>query len=365
MTSKLKLLVATSFIPAVMMGASAAYAAGTLVDTNIQNDVSVNFQVSGVNQTAETASNVFEVDRKVIFTLLEAATTGTTSVGPNQQDAVTRFQLTNSSNDMLDFSLAAAQLGGGTAEHGGTDNFNVSNLQFFVDADPDGAGPLLPDGIFNSAVDTATTVDNLAPDAQRYIFVVGDIPIAQVTGDVAGVTMTATALLSTGGAITASGDGDLNTAGIETIFADTGRDGIESDGDDYTVSAADLTVTKLSRVVRDNLNGPGTSADPTNPKAVPGATVEYCIVVSNAATATATATNVAVSDDLSIATLSDISYDGSFQAVLDGTVVTGNTCTPGATNASYSGGTNGIVSGTLTNIAPGETRTLVFRVTID
>lgn len=360
MTSKLKLLVATSLIPAVMMGASAAHAAGTLVDTNIQNDVSVNFQVGSVSQTAETASNVFEVDRKVIFTLLEAATTGTTSVSPNQQDAVTRFQLTNSSNDTLDFSLAAAQLAGGTAEHGGTDNFNVANLQFFVDSTSGGTV-----GVYDPGVDIATTVDNLAPDAQRYIFVVGDIPISQVTGDVAGVTMTATALLSTGAAITASTDTDLNTAGIETIFADAGRDGIESDGDDYTVSAADLTVTKLSRVVRDNLNGPGTSADPTNPKAVPGATVEYCIVVSNAATATATATNVAVSDDLSIATLSDISYDTGFQAVLDGTVVSGNTCTPGATNASYSGGTNGIVSGTLTNIAPGETRTLVFRVTID
>ncbi len=69
-----------------------------------------------------------------------------------------------------------------------------------------------------------------------------------------------------------------------------------------------------------------------------------------------------VSDDL--ATLTDVTYVAS-SGKIDGTVVSGSTCTPGTTNASYTGGANGIVSGTLTDIAPGETRTLVFQVTID
>lgn len=346
MTSKLKLLVATSTVTAVLMNAGSAHAAGTLVGTDIQNNVTVNYQVGTVAQTAETGSNTFKVDRKIIFTAIEAATTGTTSVVPGQQDAVTRFQVNNTSNDTLDFTLSAAQLSGGLAEHGGTDVFDVSNLQFFVDANGNGT--------YEAGTDTATTINDLAPDQSRYVFVIGDIALTQTNGQVAGVTLTATARNSDGSPITAATDSTTNTDNVETIFADTGRDGVESDGDDYTVSAADLTVSKLSRVVSD-----GVSA--SNPKAIPGAVVEYCIVVSNAAGA-ATATNVAVSDDLSL--VPDVTFQGSFTPAIDGTVVSGNTCTPGAGSGSYNGGTN-VVSGTLANIAGGETRTLVFRVTID
>ena len=46
---------------------------------------------------------------------------------------------------------------------------------------------------------------------------------------------------------------------------------------------------------------------PTDPKAIPGATVEYCITVAND-TGAATATDVDVVDDLPF----DVSYDNSF-----------------------------------------------------
>ena len=351
MTSKLKFLVATSTLAAAIMNASSAHAAGALVGTDITNQVSVAYQVGGVNQTAVTDTETFLVDRKIIFTTVEAATTGTTTVVPGQQDAVTRFQVSNTSNDTLDFSLLATQLANGaTAAHGGTDAFDVANLQVFVD-NVSGGGTV---GVYDPGIDTATSIDNLAPDDSRYVFVIGDVALTQTNGQVAGVSLAATALNSNGSAITAATDGTANTAGVETIFADTSRDGVETAGDDYTVSAAALTVTKLSRVVSD-----GVSA--SNPKAIPGAVVEYCIVVSNAAGA-ATATNVAVSDDLAL--VPDVTFLGSFTPATDGTVVSGSTCTPGSGTGSFNGGTN-IVSGTLANIAAGETRTLVFRVTID
>lgn len=346
MTSKLKILVATGTISAAMMSASSAFAAGSLVGTNVQNTATIDYQVGGVPQTQRTATDLFNVDRKVIFTLTEATVVGTTSVVPGQQDAVTRFTLNNTSNDTLDFDLAAAQLAGGAAEHGGTDVFDLTGFTFFVDANANGT--------YEAGTDTATTVNNLAPDTSIGIFVVGDISLAQTNGQVAGVTMTATARNADGTAITAATDATANTAGIETIFADTGRDGIESDGDDYTIAAPNLTVTKLSRVISD-----GVSA--SNFKAVPGAVVEYCIVVSNAASA-ATATNVAVADNLNLEP--DFTYLASFVPKYDGTVVSGSTCTPGTLDATYNGGTN-TVSATLSNIAAGETRTLVFRVTID
>ncbi len=346
MTSTLKFLVATGTISAAMMSASSAFAAGSLVGTDVQNTATVDYQVGGVPQTQRTATDLFDVDRKVNFTLTEATPLGTTSVSPNQQDAVTRFTLSNTSNDTLDFLLSAAQLAVGTAKHGGTDIFDVTGLQIFVDANANGT--------YEAGTDLATTIDNLAPDGIATIFVIGDIPITATNGQVAGVNLTAAVRNVDGSPITPATDTDANTAGIETIFADTGRNGTETDGDDWTVAAPNLTVTKLSRVISD-----GVSA--SNFKAVPGAVVEYCIVVSNGAGA-ATATNVAVADNLNLEP--DFTYLASFVPKYDGTVVSGSTCTPGTLDATYNGGTN-TVSATLSNIAAGETRTLVFRVTID
>ena len=375
MTSKLKFLVAASTLPAVIMNASSAYAAGTAVGTDINNQVSVAYQVGGVNQTAATDSDVFKVDRKLIFSVAEQ-TVGTTTVYPNSQDAIVAYTVTNSSNDVVDFAVTAANITGGSAPRG-TDNIDASNLEICVDADGNGTCS----GTGAESWGASGVIDNLVADGNRIVFVRGDFASTVTNGQIAGVRLTATAHVGGGAGLgtqystTATAgtpefvatDITANTTGVETIFAEVvgtnddtvARNGVVSTLDDYTVSAAALTVNKISRVVSDGVSL-------TNPKAIPGAVVEYCIVVSNAAGA-ATATGVNVSDDLSIASLADISYDNTFQAKLDGTAVnlTTNTCTPGTVNATYSGGANGIVSGTLTNIAAGETRTLVFRVTID
>ena len=57
------------------------------------------------------------------------------------------------------------------------------------------------------------------------------------------------------------------------------------------VQTAALTITKTSRVVMDPFNGT------TDPKAIPGATIEYTVRIDNAGPATAT--SVTVTDDLS------------------------------------------------------------------
>jgi uncharacterized repeat protein (TIGR01451 family) len=90
---------------------------------------------------------------------------------------------------------------------------------------------------------------------------------------------------------------------------------------------------------------------------IPGAVVEYCIAVANAS-GSATASNVAVSDTLP----SQTAYQASFGVKLNGTV-TGSTCNAdGAGSGSHA---SGVVSGTLADLAAGDARTLVFRVTIN
>lgn len=50
----------------------------------------------------------------------------------------------------------------------------------------------------------------------------------------------------------------------------------------FSVAEADITITKISSVLNDPINGT------SNPKAIPGAVIQYCILISNAGNATAT-----------------------------------------------------------------------------
>ena len=367
MTSTLKLLAACSSVSMAMLCSAPAFAGGTAPGTDILNTVNVNYQVGSVPQTAVSASNTFKVDRKIIFSLVEAATTGTTSVTPGQTGQVARFQITNTSNDILDFSLAALQQATTTnAAHGGQDAFDLTSFSFFVDANGN--------GIYEPATDTATTVDNLGLDQSRFIFAVGNVPLTVTNGQIAGVQMTATALESSGAAITAVGDATANGATtVETVFADTvktgvggasaARDGIDVATDSFTVSAAVLSVFKSSRVISD-----GVSA--SNFKTIPGAVVEYCISVANASGG-ATATNISISDlvptnttfvPASIRVNGTVTTPGVGQSCAGGTAATDSA-------ADADGGSFGTpantVAGSLTNITGGNSSALIFRATIN
>ena len=108
---------------------------------------------------------------------------------------------------------------------------------------------------------------------------------------------------------------------------------------------------KSSTIISDPLNGT------TNPKFIPGATVQYCIAVSNAS-GSATATNIGVSDSIP----ATLTYDSAYGIKVNGTVNGSGVCqTDGAAGGSQASGT---VSGTLADIAASVTKTLLFRATI-
>lgn len=352
MNRTMRLLASASVLAAAAFAASPAFAAGTTAGTTITNNVTLNYKVGGVDQTSVSASDSFTVDRKIMLTVAEDGST-TTSVSPGQANAVTSFLVTNASNAPLDFALAATQLSGGTAAHGGTDNFDATNVRIFVDSNDNGA--------YDAGTDLAASyLDQVAADSTVRVFVLADIPVNRSTGNVAGVRLTATAAEATaagsqGAAVTQTSG--ANTSGVDTVFADTAtggnvaRDGAHFAEDDYTVLAAALTAAKSSRVISDPLNGT------TNPKMIPGAVVEYCIAVSNAA-GSATATSVSVSDPVPTET----SYLAAFGIRVNGTV-TGTTCNAdGASGGAFASGT---VTATLDDIAAGAARTVVFRVTVN
>ena len=353
MTSRI-FLKSASALTIALIGSSAVLAAGTTAGSSVVNNVTLNYSVGGVAQTAINASNTFVVDRRVSMTVTEPGN-ATTSVSPGQTSAVTTFLVTNTSNAPLDLGLTLVQPAGGTTAHGGTDNFDVTAPLLYVDTNGNGT--------YDAGTDTlATYLDEVPADASRTVFVVANVPITRVNGDVAGVTLTATAYNAGGtgtqGTIVTNDSGTANGNGtMETVFADTAgatdaaADGKFSARDDYTVSAAQLTITKTSRVISDPTNGTA------NPKMIPGAVVEYCIQAANAAGG-APATNVAISDPLP----SQTTYSAGFGIFLNGTVTGGNCNADGTAGGSFSAGT---VSGTLLTVPAGTARTLYFRTTIN
>ena len=357
---------ALAFAPSI----AAAAPVGTASGTQISNTVTVSFNVGGVAQTPITsAADIFNVDRKIdlVVTTQESAAV---SVTPGSTNQVTRFQVTNNSNAAVDFLLAATQQSGGTAKFTGNDNFNANNVRVYVETNGTTGW---------QATDTlASSLAAVASGDSVTVYVVSDIPLAQVNGDIATVILTATAAsgasavggtpagtAGTGGtALAQTGAGVANgKTTVETVFADAQAEAATGDGlkdgkhaarADYRVSAATLSVAKYSRVVSDPFSGAA------SPRAIPGAVVEYCIVISNAAGG-ATADSVIASDAIP-ATLTYVTNSVFLNGTFNGT----DTCTdtggtPGNDGTNVSGST---VTNNFGSVAAGLTRTLRFRATI-
>lgn len=330
--------------------ATPAFAEGTTAGQTITNSVQVTYQVGGVSQNQITATDTFTVDRKVNVTVTRVGTTAV-QVSPGQEKAVTAFTVLNLSNATLDFALTAAQQAGGAAAISGTDTFDTTNTKIYVDTDGSGG--------YNTTDAEVTFLDELGADVSRLVFIVSDVPLGQATDTIATVALTATGREGAGvgaqGAVLVQQAN--NTSGMETVFADgagatdAARNADFSARHDYRVLAAALTVTKSSRVISDPIN----LTD--RPKMIPGAVVEYCIAVANASGGAA-AGNVSLTDVLPGAT----TYQSTFGVKLNGTV-TGSTCNAdGPQNGAHNAGT---VTGTLGSVAAGNTRTMLFRVTVN
>lgn len=340
-----QLLGAVSAVALVAFTTSPVLAAGTPVGSSIVNNVSVSYKVNAIDQTAATASDTFTVDRKINVTVAEVGGAAT-SVNPGSTSQATTFQVTNLSNDTADFDLSLTQ--------STTDDFDISNVRFYLDNG---------DGIFNAADDTLVTyIDELSATAGSnsvVIHVVGDVPLSATNGQTANVTLVADAHAG-GGAASLGAElqntAGANTAGIDTVLADGASTGDAGAGqgdfaasDSYVVSGAEVTVTKVSSIIDDPINGTN------NPKAIPGATIQYCITVANASGA-ATATNVAVNDELP----ADVSYLSGFGIFVDGDAA----CANGTAGGTYNSAANEI-DATLSDVAATEVLSVYFRVTID
>lgn len=347
-------LAGVSALAVTLWGPLASAATGTQAGTSVTNTASVSYSVGGVTQTP-VASNVasFVVDRKANVMVAEVGGAAT-SVSFGLTDQVTTFTVTNTTNATQDFRLFATNVGlGSPTQLGHTDNYTVTNIRVFVDSNGNGT--------YDASVDTATYIDELAPDQTKTVFVVADIPASGPASGISGVQLTA--VVATGGTgsslgadVTQSLTDDPSV--IDTVFADGSgfvdvvRDGRYSAGDEYAIAAATAQVTKTAVIVSDPLNGI------LAPKAIPGAVIEYCIQVKNIGAQALTA--VGITDNIP----TDTTYVAG-STYVGGSVALGVCVADGAqaTDGNVFNGTR--IATSIANIAAGATTTTRFRVTLN
>jgi uncharacterized repeat protein (TIGR01451 family) len=351
-----------------------ALAIGTASGTSINNTATVNFQVGGVSQTP-VASNTatFVVDRKVDLIVQEVGA-AVTSVTPGATNQVTTFFLRNDGNDAQGFQFAAANsANGATVTFNATvDGFDTTNVRVFVESTA--CTGIAQAGLsYVAASDTATTVPTLAADGCAFVYVVSDVPVSATNGQGAVVRLTATARVPTTLAALTQTAGADTAGSVDVVFADTGtggqtaRDAAAFADDIYVVSAAALAVGKTSTVISDPFNGT------TNPKAIPGATVEYAITLTN--TGAQNASVVTITDPIPTnTTFVPAGYTGGNNVEIQvGATVTRCLAEAGGTDSNADGcvRTAGNVltvgSPALTSVATGAGNavTMRFRVTIN
>ena len=266
-----------------------AFAVGTPSGTTISNQATVDYSVGGVSQTQITsAAASFVVDSRIDLTVSEVSTNATQTT-PGQTNVVTTFRVSNTGNSTQGYQLSVTNEASGATLFSQTDNQNVNNLRIFVDSNGNGT--------YDAGTDAATNIDSLITDADGesvVVFVVADVPVAATNGQYANVRLQARAAVAgTAGATLATQTaGADNPAAVDIVFADAGRDATESAADQYEIRSAALTVTKTAAVISDPFNGTGADR-----KAIPGAVIQYTIVVTNNSTTTA-ASAVTVNDNI-------------------------------------------------------------------
>jgi uncharacterized repeat protein (TIGR01451 family) len=359
--NRLTMLLLSGTAAVACAGAAQAQSAstGTAAGTTISNTASVSYTVNGTAQTTNSTTASFVVDRKVNFSVVRDQA-GATSVNVAQTGAVIAFKVTNTTNGTQDFLLDPTQQNIVAGILTGTSDFTMLNLKAYVDSNGN--------GVYDPGVDTQTYIDELAPNASVEVFLVGDVPNssnANLAFAALHVTAAAGGAPGTQGAALVATDLNLANADntVDVVFADDDDDGLGIDTarngqgwayGQYQVSIRNvaLTVTKTALVLSDGVNT-------LNPKSLPGATVQYCLLANNA-TLTTAANNVTLIDVVPANT--------TYVAGSITTGLPGGTCVLAGTPISDATGfnpTTKTVTANIGTLAGGASTAVAFKVTIN
>lgn len=256
-------------------------ALGIASGTFLPNIATLTYRIGGGPAQTKLAAVTVVVDNKVKPTV---GKNGDASVLPGSTDQALLFSLRNDGNTTQRYALTATN-GSGLV---------MDNVRIYLDS---GSVPGAYDSTDRLYEDPATFGD-VAANGTLALLVVADTPAAATSGQTSTYNLLATTV--DGGTTTVAGQAaGQNTDGVDVVFADlagtdpadTLRNGQHSAAATYTVAGAlELAIFKSQVITADPKHGT------TNPRALPGATVAYTLVVS--VTGLGTATNVVVTDPM-------------------------------------------------------------------
>jgi len=366
--------------------AQPVFGLGTASDTDIANRATVDYQVGGVSQTGIESSplgnstpgagagadTLFEVDNKVDLTVVEVDGAHT-SVNPGQADAITTFRVFNVGNTPQNYALGVVNLAPGDIVHTLDDSgADMNNFRIFADHPTLGT-----QGTYDAGVDVDDFVDTLQPDdgtstTFATVFVLANTSISDSNGDVANVRLTVNTY-DAGTDVTVPANETVANSGVaddptvvDVVIADAGLDGEELADDGYLFESADLTVLKTSSIVSDPFSS-------SNPKAIPGAVMEYTITITNNGTTDAASVRITDVIDANLTFLTG-QYNGGAADVSVTIGASTTFCTvdaPGDQDGDGCGLTGATLEvgpgGGVTVVAPGgdNVATVRFQVTIN
>ncbi len=308
-----------------ILAAMPAHAAGTLAGTSIENIATASYDNGGSSVTVQSNPVIITVDELLDVTLTntDPADVSTTNGATN---AVLTYQVTNTGNGTEAFTLTPNVGVGG-------DNFDPTLSQVVLDTNGN--------GVYDPGVDTVyvagTNNPVLNPDQSITVFVLTNIPAAQVNNDRADVRLTAAAVTGTGApGTTFAGQGQ---GGGNAVVGTTGADADDIGG--LVVQAASVDLTK-SAVVADPFGGT---------TSVPGSIITYTLLAN--VTGSGSLANMAINDPIPAG-----SQYVAGSMTLQGA---GLTDAADADAGNFNGSQIGVSLGT---VPAGQTRTVTFRVRI-
>lgn len=315
----------TSFSVAMISMPNAAYAAGTLAGTDIQNVASATFDSAGGPVTIQSNTVTIKVDELLDVTV-SSIDPGDVITSPGQTSNVQRFRVSNTGNGDEAFALTATVANGG-------DDFDPSLQQIVLDTNGN--------GVFDAGVDVVYTAGVndpvISPDQNITIFVITSTPAGVVDTNRASVSMAAAAVTGTG----APGTSFAN-AGQGGGNAVVGTTGAQSSANGFlAVQATSVTLNKTA-VILDPFGGN---------RPVPGAIVTYSLVATVAGTGLLN--NLVITDPIPVGS--------QYQAASMTLEATSLTDAADADAGNFNGTRISVAAG---NVPAGQTRTVTFKVII-
>jgi uncharacterized repeat protein (TIGR01451 family) len=253
------------FAGLAVLGAPASHAAGTPAGTSIQNTAQVSYTLGSSTLTASSNTSSVTVGEILDAVLTIATPTVQVSAGVTTEELV--FTLTNTGNGTETFDLIA--LSAGVVG----DDFDPTLATPAIYFDTDNSGDF-------SAADVAYSAGAndpvLAADASVRLIVVNDIPNTAVNGNRGRSQLTAAA--ASGSDVPGTSFGLVGDGGVEAVAGTTGGDAVLFG--EYLVADVLLTAVKSQTIV-DQFAGA---------RPLPGARINYQIVVTASGSGTAAAT---------------------------------------------------------------------------